>query len=142
MNHKAFGTSFLYWVDFTKSYWCGPRVVSGLLTHDSDFELPEITSYCFVLFFRYFFVTKSYWCGPGVGSGLLTHDSDIELPEINGSRNIEKEPNNLPLGVSVQHLHKVYPNGKVAIEDLNLNFYEGQITSFLGHNGAGKTTTM
>ena len=93
-------------------------------------------------FFRYFFVTKSYWCGPGVGSGLLTHDSDLELPEINGSRNIEKEPNHLPLGVSVQHLHKVYPNGKVAIEDLNLNFYEGQITSFLGHNGAGKTTTM
>ena len=46
------------------------------------------------------------------------------------------------LGVSVQHMHKVYPNGKVAVEDLNLNFYEGQITSFLGHNGAGKTTTM
>ena len=54
----------------------------------------------------------------------------------------EKEPHHLPLGVSVRHLHKVYPNGKVAIEDLNLNFYEGQITSFLGHNGAGKTTTM
>jgi len=30
----------------------------------------------------------------------------------------------------------------VAVEDLNLNFYSGQITSFLGHNGAGKTTTM
>ena len=45
-------------------------------------------------------------------------------------------------GVSIQHMHKVYPNGKVAVEDLNLNFYEGQITSFLGHNGAGKTTTM
>ena len=37
---------------------------------------------------------------------------------------------------------KVYQNGKVAVEDLSLNFYEGQITSFLGHNGAGKTTTM
>ena len=109
-----------------------------------DFWLwtPRNNFLLFCVFFRYFFVTKSYWCGPGVGSGLLTHDSDIELPEINGSRNIEKEPNNLPLGVSVQHLHKVYPNGKVAIEDLNLNFYEGQITSFLGHNGAGKTTTM
>ena len=94
------------------------------------------------LLFRYFFVTKSYWCGPGLGSSKFTHDSDLELPEINGSRNIEKEPNHLPLGVSVRHLHKVYPNGKVAIEDLNLNFYEGQITSFLGHNGAGKTTTM
>ena len=37
---------------------------------------------------------------------------------------------------------KVYQNGKVAVEDLSLNFYEGQITSFLGHNGAGKTTTI
>jgi ATP-binding cassette subfamily A (ABC1) protein 1 len=105
------------------------------------FYLDNVPVLKFIIF-RYFFVTKSYWCGPGVGSGLLTHDSDLELPEINGSRNIEKEPNHLPLGVSVQHLHKVYPNGKVAIEDLNLNFYEGQITSFLGHNGAGKTTTM
>ena len=53
----------------------------------------------------------------------------------------EGEPTHLPLGVSIKHLHKVYSNGKVAVEDLNLNFYEGQITSFLGHNGAGKTTT-
>ena len=45
-------------------------------------------------------------------------------------------------GVSINHLHKIYSNGKVALEDLSLNFYEGQITSFLGHNGAGKTTTM
>ncbi|NXL84346.1 ABCA1 protein, partial [Alectura lathami] len=29
-----------------------------------------------------------------------------------------------------------------AVDGLTLNFYEGQITSFLGHNGAGKTTTM
>ena len=27
---------------------------------------------------------------------------------------------------------QVYNNGKVAVEDLSLNFYEGQITSFLG----------
>ena len=45
-------------------------------------------------------------------------------------------------GVSINHLHKIYSNGKVALEDLSLNFYEGQITSFLGHNGAGKTTTL
>ncbi|NXT18829.1 ABCA1 protein, partial [Syrrhaptes paradoxus] len=29
-----------------------------------------------------------------------------------------------------------------AVNGLSLDFYEGQITSFLGHNGAGKTTTM
>jgi len=31
---------------------------------------------------------------------------------------------------------------KVAVKDVCLNMYEGQITALLGHNGAGKTTTM
>lgn len=29
-----------------------------------------------------------------------------------------------------------------AVDRLNLNIYENQITALLGHNGAGKTTTM
>ncbi|NXS84450.1 ABCA4 protein, partial [Erpornis zantholeuca] len=29
-----------------------------------------------------------------------------------------------------------------AVDGMNITFYEGQITAFLGHNGAGKTTTM
>jgi ATP-binding cassette subfamily A (ABC1) protein 1 len=94
----------------------------------------------------YFFVTRSYWFGSKTdgSESNVSEESDMELGGVGDSlsKNMEKEPQNLPLGVSVQHLHKVYPNGKVAIEDLNLNFYEGQITSFLGHNGAGKTTTM
>ena len=31
---------------------------------------------------------------------------------------------------------------RVAVDSLNLNMYEGQITALLGHNGAGKTTTI
>ncbi|XP_059504051.1 retinal-specific phospholipid-transporting ATPase ABCA4 isoform X3 [Stegostoma tigrinum] len=55
----------------------------------------------------------------------------------------EKEPSNLSLGVSIQNLVKVFTEGqKPAVDGLNINFFEGQITSFLGHNGAGKTTTM
>ncbi len=102
----------------------------------------------------YFFLTKSYWFGGfrnqncvasvtkndgSGGGGSLTDDVEAGTVDYKA---IEEEPTHLPLGVSVQHLSKVYPNGKVAVEDLSLNFYEGQITSFLGHNGAGKTTTM
>lgn len=53
----------------------------------------------------------------------------------------EKDPTDLNLGVSLHGLTKVYKS-KVAVKNLNLNFYEGHITSLLGHNGAGKTTTL
>lgn len=31
---------------------------------------------------------------------------------------------------------------KVAVKDLSLNLYKGQITVLLGHNGAGKSTML
>ncbi|KAJ6665350.1 hypothetical protein lerEdw1_004399 [Lerista edwardsae] len=55
--------------------------------------------------------------------------------------NLEPEPSNLPVGVSLHGITKVYES-KAAVHNLNLNFYEGNITSLLGHNGAGKTTTI
>ncbi|XP_022085288.1 ATP-binding cassette sub-family A member 2-like isoform X2 [Acanthaster planci] len=56
---------------------------------------------------------------------------------------MEPDPTHLPLGVSIEKLSKVYQvGGKLAVNKLSLKFYEGQITSFLGHNGAGKTTTI
>ncbi len=59
----------------------------------------------------------------------------------------EEEPLGLPLGIAMSHLTKVYSSCRkrkrvTAIKDLSLNFYEGQITTLLGHNGAGKTTTL
>ncbi|PWA31216.1 hypothetical protein CCH79_00002910, partial [Gambusia affinis] len=47
----------------------------------------------------------------------------------------------LPVGVSLHGLTKMYGD-KTAIQNLNVNFHEGHVTSLLGHNGAGKTTTM
>ncbi|RLV92200.1 hypothetical protein DV515_00013870, partial [Chloebia gouldiae] len=54
---------------------------------------------------------------------------------------VEPEPTDLTLGVSLHGITKVY-GSKAAVNNLSLNFYEGNITSLLGHNGAGKTTTI
>jgi ATP-binding cassette subfamily A (ABC1) protein 3 len=47
--------------------------------------------------------------------------------------------------VEVKGLRKVFPTPdgpKTAVDDLDLSFFEGQITCLLGHNGAGKTTVI
>lgn len=40
------------------------------------------------------------------------------------------------------HLSKKYSNGKLAVSDVSVTMYNGQIFALLGHNGAGKTTTI
>ncbi|XP_041700647.2 glucosylceramide transporter ABCA12 isoform X2 [Coregonus clupeaformis] len=54
---------------------------------------------------------------------------------------MEEEISGLPVGVALHGLTKTYGD-RAAIENLNVKFYEGQVTALLGHNGAGKTTTM
>uniref|UniRef100_A0A8D2MI87 ATP binding cassette subfamily A member 1 n=1 Tax=Zonotrichia albicollis TaxID=44394 RepID=A0A8D2MI87_ZONAL len=89
----------------------------------------------------YFPFTKSYWFGEEPQDRQHAHPDQKGSSE--GKFCKEEEPVHLSLGVSIQNLVKVYRDGKkVAVDGLTLNFYEGQITSFLGHNGAGKTTTM
>uniref|UniRef100_A0A8C8MK64 P-type phospholipid transporter n=1 Tax=Oncorhynchus tshawytscha TaxID=74940 RepID=A0A8C8MK64_ONCTS len=80
----------------------------------------------------YFPFTKSYW--------KETQKVDLKKKI---SVCIEEEPSHIEPGVYIKNLVKVYSHGnKLAVDGLTLGFYEGQITSFLGHNGAGKTTTM
>ncbi|KAJ7332470.1 hypothetical protein JRQ81_014650, partial [Phrynocephalus forsythii] len=63
--------------------------------------------------------------------------------EIPTNPYFETEPAGLVAGVCIQNLVKIFPNSsKPAVDGMNITFYEGQITAFLGHNGAGKTTTM
>lgn len=44
--------------------------------------------------------------------------------------------------VITENLTKVYPQGKKAVDRINLSIGEGEIYGFLGPNGAGKTTTI
>ncbi|XP_077470976.1 retinal-specific phospholipid-transporting ATPase ABCA4-like isoform X1 [Stigmatopora argus] len=70
-------------------------------------------------------------------------DEEENAFEREGLVLFEPDPASVKMGVSIQELVKVFPgSSRPAVDNLSLNFYEGQITSFLGHNGAGKTTTM
>ncbi|XP_010886853.2 phospholipid-transporting ATPase ABCA1 isoform X2 [Esox lucius] len=86
----------------------------------------------------YFPFTKSYWCGEKQGKNVQEGSGGNAKAVC-----IEEEPSHIKPGVYIKNLVKVYSHGnKLAVDGLTLGFYEGQITSFLGHNGAGKTTTM
>ncbi|XP_073988160.1 phospholipid-transporting ATPase ABCA1-like isoform X3 [Rhodnius prolixus] len=87
----------------------------------------------------YFPFTLSYWSGKEVTKVFADNES---VRENASNVNFEKDPTDLNAGVIVNSLRKVFRNGKVAVNDISIKFYEGQITSFLGHNGAGKTTTI
>ncbi|XP_070191604.1 LOW QUALITY PROTEIN: phospholipid-transporting ATPase ABCA3-like [Littorina saxatilis] len=84
----------------------------------------------------YFPFTKSYWCG------LTPQYKNTGLALNTDDEHFESEPQGLKAGISVDKLRKEFGKNKVAVNNVSLKMYEGQITVLLGHNGAGKTTTM
>uniref|UniRef100_E9PWH4 ATP-binding cassette, sub-family A member 15 n=1 Tax=Mus musculus TaxID=10090 RepID=E9PWH4_MOUSE len=88
-----------------------------------------------------FFLMHSYWFGEPPQQKLEI----TQFYERVESKYFEAEPTDLTAGIQIKHLHKVFQKNnttKVAIKDLSLNLYEGQVTVLLGHNGAGKSTTL
>ena len=87
-----------------------------------------------------FFLFPSYWAWhlPTPSAQAANHVA---------SPSFEPPAADLMSGASVEivGLSKIYGSGrlkKLAVDDLNLSFYSGQISCLLGHNGAGKTTTL
>ncbi|XP_071813575.1 phospholipid-transporting ATPase ABCA3-like isoform X2 [Apostichopus japonicus] len=93
----------------------------------------------------YFPLSKSYWCGH-----IMEDENDEETEaspllrpcDSDSSDFMENEPVGMHAGIRIQNLRKVYKGNNVAVNNMCLNMYEGQITALLGHNGAGKTTTL
>ncbi|XP_035303775.1 ATP-binding cassette sub-family A member 17-like [Cricetulus griseus] len=69
---------------------------------------------------------------------------DIGDPEKHSRREFMQDgPTDQMKEIEIKHLYKVFYRGRskrIAVKDLSMNLYQGQITVLLGHNGAGKTT--
>ncbi|XP_063790760.1 phospholipid-transporting ATPase ABCA3 [Pseudophryne corroboree] len=93
----------------------------------------------------YFCILPSYWCGTPRDADFIEWEDDEDPEKMLRGEYLEEDPSDLITGVRIKHLTKAFRvNGKrrVAVRDLTLNMYEGQITVLLGHNGAGKSTTL
>ena len=44
--------------------------------------------------------------------------------------------------LKINHLSKIYADGKIGVNDLSLTVEAGDICAFIGPNGSGKTTTI
>jgi ATP-binding cassette subfamily A (ABC1) protein 3 len=91
----------------------------------------------------YFLVQKSFWCPrktqlKEVNETKIDNVDDEAIEDVDPSLESQKSAGKAMI---VRNLSKKFGN-KVAVENLNLDIYEGQIFGLLGHNGAGKTTTI
>lgn len=95
----------------------------------------------------YFLFLPSYWF-PSIFRGSKVMDTNVSAT-TNDDPNIPVEPvtdatrlqASEGKSIEIHNLKKKFGD-KVAIDELNLSFYNGQITALLGVNGAGKTTTI
>ncbi|XP_063533945.1 phospholipid-transporting ATPase ABCA3-like [Cydia strobilella] len=85
----------------------------------------------------YFLFQKSFWLP---NRKITAVDGSVDY---NDTPNIimEKVCDEHTIGVKLTNLTKVYAKN-VAVNNLCLDIYDGQITVLLGHNGAGKSTTI
>nr|XP_049700739.1 ATP-binding cassette sub-family A member 7 isoform X2 [Helicoverpa armigera]WRX06107.1 ABCA6 [Helicoverpa armigera] len=68
-------------------------------------------------------------------------DEEEEDPIAHDPRYFETAPSHMDVGIKIVNVSKVFAK-QVALRNVSLEVYKGEITVLLGHNGAGKTTLM
>ncbi|XP_004691779.1 PREDICTED: ATP-binding cassette sub-family A member 3-like [Condylura cristata] len=86
----------------------------------------------------YFFLKHLYWFGK---PAVKRKTEEVTQCRNTESKYFEPEPTNLVVGIQMEHLHKEFGD-KIAVNNMSLNLYKGQISILLGQNGAGKTTII
>ena len=71
-----------------------------------------------------------------VDEKLYGDSPNFESEEIYKNRNKNDDK------LKIRNIVKMFGDGKIAVNGVNLNFYKDEIFALLGHNGAGKTTLI
>ncbi|KAI6654313.1 ATP-binding cassette sub-family A member 3-like [Oopsacas minuta] len=112
-------------------------VVQFLLTWYLDEVLPKTFGLRKPFYFPF---TSSYWCGSSVkccSRSRVNSSNSVMTNDV-----FEVEPDDIEVGIQIEGITKKYTRKKIALDNLRLNMYRGQITALLGHNGAGKSTLI
>lgn len=99
----------------------------------------------------YFPVLPSYWLGVEIIKTThtleeplldLTEDELSKIEPVSEELKAQEDDGKCLIIRNLRKVFKTTAEDRVAVECLNLNVYEGQVTVLLGHNGAGKSTTI
>ncbi len=82
--------------------------------------------------------------GRGLGDGLRHPGAGVRVPgaQVPRRRRHARGGAALMAEVLVKRLHKAFPDGTVAVEELDLEIGDGELFVMLGPSGCGKTTTL
>ena len=83
--------------------------------------------------------------GEGEAAAAVVEDDEEDAPLIEPVDPELRRQAAEGRSLSIRNLRKVFKTtsgNRVAVDRLNMEMYEGQITVLLGHNGAGKSTTI
>ena len=119
---------------FTSEFWCGrnnnpsKRTISQ--TEESSFQTKTLktSSSHSDLEFQLENMNKT--------SILNYNDPNFE------SEDLYRDKTGKDDALRIRNITKKFEDGKIAVDNLNINFYKDEIFALLGHNGAGKTTLI
>ncbi len=138
--NPSYGIPLKWYYPFRLSYWLGKDRSARLQDIENDLNNKQS-------WFSYFKSKRQISCTESNQAKIIQQiknrkNRSSSLNKANASSKakktmflFEQEPLNFRVGVSIHNLTKKYDDSKVAVDNLSINFYESQITSFLGHNG-------